>query len=30
MKICEERGDFNAAPAERIEFAKREFKHPVG
>jgi alpha-L-glutamate ligase-like protein len=30
LRICENRADFNAAPAERIEFAKREFRHPVG
>jgi alpha-L-glutamate ligase-like protein len=30
LQICEQRGDFAASPAERIAFAKREFKHPVG
>jgi alpha-L-glutamate ligase-like protein len=30
LRICENRADFSAAPAERIEFAKREFRHPVG
>jgi len=30
LKICEERADFSASAAERIEFAKREFRHPVG
>jgi alpha-L-glutamate ligase-like protein len=30
LRICEKRADFSAAPAERIEFAKREFRHPVG
>lgn len=30
LKICDERGDFSAAPAERIKFAQHEFRHPVG
>jgi alpha-L-glutamate ligase-like protein len=30
LRTCEERADFNAPVAERVEFAKREFKHPVG
>ena len=30
LRICEERADFSASVAERIEFAKREFRHPVG
>jgi alpha-L-glutamate ligase-like protein len=30
LKICDERANFNAAPAERIAFAQREFRHPVG
>jgi alpha-L-glutamate ligase-like protein len=30
LKICEERADFNAPAHERIEFAKNEFRHPVG
>lgn len=30
LQICEQRADFNAPAAERIDFAKREFKHPVG
>jgi alpha-L-glutamate ligase-like protein len=30
LKICEERGDFNAPASARIEFAKNEFRHPVG
>jgi hypothetical protein len=30
LKICEARGDFAAAAPQRIEFAKREFRHPVG
>lgn len=30
LQICEHRADFSAAPAQRIEFAKREFRHPVG
>jgi len=29
LRICEERADFKASPVERIDFAKREFKHPV-
>jgi alpha-L-glutamate ligase-like protein len=30
LKICEERAAFSAPPPERIEFAKNEFRHPVG
>ncbi len=30
LNICEQKADFSAAPAERIDFAKREFSHPVG
>lgn len=30
LQICEERADFSAPPAQRVEFAKREFQHPVG
>ena len=30
LKICEERADFSAPAARRIEFAKQEFRHPVG
>jgi len=30
LKICDERANFAAAPAERIAFAQREFRHPVG
>jgi len=30
LHICEQRADFNAPAAQRIEFAKREFQHPVG
>ncbi|HEX7013013.1 MAG TPA: alpha-L-glutamate ligase-like protein [Steroidobacteraceae bacterium] len=30
LRICEERADFSASPAERVAFAKREFRHPVG
>jgi alpha-L-glutamate ligase-like protein len=29
LQICEQRADFTAAAAERVEFAKREFRHPV-
>lgn len=29
LQICEQRADFSAAAAQRIEFAKREFAHPV-
>jgi alpha-L-glutamate ligase-like protein len=29
LKICEERADFTAPAARRIEFAKQEFRHPV-
>ncbi len=29
LRICEDRADFSAGPGERIEFAKREFRHPV-
>jgi hypothetical protein len=30
LKICEERANFAAPAAQRIEFAKQEFRHPVG
>ena len=30
LQICEQRADFNAPAAQRVEFAKREFRHPVG
>jgi alpha-L-glutamate ligase-like protein len=30
LQICEQRADFKAQPAERIAFAKYEFRHPVG
>jgi alpha-L-glutamate ligase-like protein len=30
LQICEKRADFTASAAERVEFAKREFRHPVG
>jgi alpha-L-glutamate ligase-like protein len=30
LRICEDHADFSAPPAQRIEFAKREFRHPVG
>lgn len=30
LRICEHQADFRAAADQRIEFAKREFKHPVG
>jgi alpha-L-glutamate ligase-like protein len=30
LQICEQRANFNASSAARIEFAKREFRHPVG
>jgi alpha-L-glutamate ligase-like protein len=30
LQICETRADFNAPAAVRVEFAKREFRHPVG
>ncbi len=30
LQICEQRADFSARSAERIEFSKQEFKHPVG
>jgi alpha-L-glutamate ligase-like protein len=30
LQICEQRADFDAGPAERVAFARREFKHPVG
>jgi alpha-L-glutamate ligase-like protein len=29
LAICEDRADFGAQAAARIEFAKREFRHPV-
>jgi alpha-L-glutamate ligase-like protein len=30
LRICEDHADFSAPPAQRIEFAKQEFRHPVG
>ena len=30
LRICEQRADFTASAAKRIEFAKLEFRHPVG
>ncbi|HEY5810398.1 MAG TPA: alpha-L-glutamate ligase-like protein [Povalibacter sp.] len=30
LQICEQRADFSASAAQRIEFARREFAHPVG
>lgn len=30
LQICEQRADFGAAVAERVEFARRQFAHPVG
>jgi alpha-L-glutamate ligase-like protein len=30
LKICEQRADFSAPAAQRIEFARQEFRHPVG
>ncbi len=30
LQICEQRANFSASVAERVEFAKREFQHPVG
>ncbi len=30
LKICEQRADFKASVEERVAFAKREFRHPVG
>jgi alpha-L-glutamate ligase-like protein len=30
LKICEQRADFAAPARERVEFSKREFRHPVG
>jgi len=30
LQICEQRADFSQDAASRIEFAKREFHHPVG
>ena len=30
LQICEHRADFTAPPAERVAFAKYEFRHPVG
>lgn len=30
LRICEQRADFSASPTQRIEFAKQEFRHPVG
>ena len=29
LQICEDRADFDAPAAERVAFAKREFRHPV-
>jgi alpha-L-glutamate ligase-like protein len=29
LRICEQRADFSAAAPQRIEFARREFAHPV-
>ena len=30
LRICEQRADFEVGPARRIEFARKEFRHPVG
>jgi alpha-L-glutamate ligase-like protein len=30
LRICEARADFAAPPEERVAFAQREFRHPVG
>jgi alpha-L-glutamate ligase-like protein len=30
LQICEQRADFNADAGQRVEFAKTEFRHPVG
>jgi alpha-L-glutamate ligase-like protein len=30
LKICEQRADFSAPAPQRIEFARQEFRHPVG
>lgn len=30
LRICEDRADFTAPPSERVAFAKRHFRHPVG
>ena len=30
LQMCERQADFTAPAGQRIEFAKREFKHPVG
>lgn len=30
LQVCEQRANFDAAPQERVAFARREFKHPVG
>jgi alpha-L-glutamate ligase-like protein len=30
LQICEQRANFTAPAHERVEFSKREFKHPVG
>src|SRR5688500_6197998 len=30
LQICEQRADFNADAAQRVDSAKREFRHPVG
>lgn len=29
LRLCEERADFSASPADRVDFAKRAFAHPV-
>ncbi len=30
LQICEQRADFNAGVEERVAFARKEFRHPVG
>jgi alpha-L-glutamate ligase-like protein len=30
LEICEARADFDAPPAQRVNFAKQQFRHPVG
>ncbi len=30
LQICEQRADFSALPADRIDFAREAFRHPVG
>jgi alpha-L-glutamate ligase-like protein len=30
LEICDQRADFDASSAQRVEFSKREFRHPVG